>query len=386
MKIIISDYSHAWPAMFEKEHAMLATVITPERGVVEHVGSTSVAGLAAKPIIDIMIGLHDHAALDQIVPQLVALGYEYIPKYEDVMPYRRFFKKWNGDTATHHIHMVGIGGDFWDRHRLFRDYLRAHPDAVAAYASHKRSLAEREWESSNDYAAAKTDFIRAMERRALEWRIRSTGRAAHEFLTAHRIASVEELESMYGAPSERSIFKEIDHISDHYRAFIEAAPFAAIASSGPEGLDCSPRGDAPGFVRVADARTLMIPDRRGNNRIDTLRNIVRDPRVALLFLIPGIGETLRVNGRAMIVTDRALCASFEVDGKIPKSVIVIAVERVFFQCRKALERARLWSEEAKIPRSALPSTGTILEALAGGGFDGDSYDSGYADYMKQTLY
>src|SRR5919201_911317 len=134
----------------------------------------------------------------------------------------------------------------------------------------------------------------------------------------HLITSVEQLERIYGEPYGPSIAKETDRITPHYRAFIEAAPFFALASAGPEGLDCSPRGDAPGFVRVADEKTLLIPDRRGNNRIDTLRNILKDPRVALLFLIPGCGETIRINGRAKISTDPALLEDFVVDGKMPR--------------------------------------------------------------------
>src|SRR3984893_7686464 len=131
------------------------------------------------------------------------------------------------------------------------------------------------------------------------------------------VTTMDTFMGLYDAPSDVSTAKEIDHISDHYRAFIEAAPFFALATAGPAGLDCSPRGDEPGFVRVADAKTLMIPDRRGNNRIDSLRNIVRDPRVSLLFLIPGIGETFRVIGRAAISTDPALLESFVFAGKAP---------------------------------------------------------------------
>ena len=126
----------------------------------------------------------------------------------------------------------------------------------------------------------------------------------------HFVTSIEALERLYGQPYGPSIAKETDRITAHYRAFIEAAPFFALASSGPDGLDCSPRGDAPGFVRVLDEKTLLVPDRRGNNRIDTLRNILQDPRVALLFLIPGCGETIRVNGHAQISTDPALLDSF----------------------------------------------------------------------------
>lgn len=199
------------------------------------------------------------------------------------------------------------------------------------------------------------------------------------------VATIEELEALYGAPMGRSLTKEVDHISDHYRAFIERAPFVVVATSGPEGLDCSPRGDPPGFVRVQDANTLLIPDRRGNNRLDTLKNIVHDARISLLFLIPGIGETLRINGRAEIVVDDDLAASFEVQGKRPKTVVVVAVERVYFQCQKALARSRLWDSEAQIPRTALPSTGTMLAALDAT-IDAATYDEGYPEHMKKSIY
>jgi predicted pyridoxine 5'-phosphate oxidase superfamily flavin-nucleotide-binding protein len=130
-----------------------------------------------------------------------------------------------------------------------------------------------------------------------------------------KITTIEELERLYGAPTQAALVKEIDYISDHYRAFIEKAPFVIVASSGPHGLDCSPRGDPAGFARVRDRKTILIPDRRGNNRIDTLRNIVFDPRVSLLFMIPGVGNTLRVNGRAEVYADPALCAEFGIQGR-----------------------------------------------------------------------
>src|ERR671931_2128007 len=164
----------------------------------------------------------------------------------------------------------------------------------------------------------------------------------HAMSDEHTITSVEQLEAIYGQPSGAAVWKEVDHITTEYRAFIEAAPFFALSTCGPEGVDCSPRGDAPGFVRVADAKTLLIPDRRGNNRIDSLRNIVRDPRVSLLFLIPGVGETFRVIGRAAISTDPALCESFIFAGKTPRSVIIVKVDSVYFQCSKAIVRSKLW--------------------------------------------
>src|SRR5687767_9151285 len=178
------------------------------------------------------------------------------------------------------------------------------------------------------------------------------------------ITTVEELEALYGAPSDAAIVKEVDRVTPHYRAFIEAAPFAALATSGPEGIDCSPRGDVPGFVRVHDPKTLMLPDRRGNNRVDSLRNIVRDPRVSLLFLIPGATNTLRVIGRAVLSTEPDLLASFAVDGHAPRSVIVITIESVYFQCARALIRSDLWNAAKHIAPECLPTPGQILASLS----------------------
>jgi PPOX class probable FMN-dependent enzyme len=195
-----------------------------------------------------------------------------------------------------------------------------------------------------------------------------------------------ELNALYDAPVPTSILKEVDQITDDYRKLIEASPFAILATAGPEGLDCSPRGDPKGFVRVANPRTLMIPDRRGNNRIDSLRNIVRDPRVALLFLIPGVGTTMRVNGRAHLSTDSSLCASFAMEGKTPKCVIVITVERAYTQCQKAIVRAKLWDPSRHTPASDLPTVGEMMERLSPGEFDGKVYDAEYPERMKRTIY
>ncbi|MFT5175908.1 MAG: PPOX class probable FMN-dependent enzyme [Gammaproteobacteria bacterium] len=202
----------------------------------------------------------------------------------------------------------------------------------------------------------------------------------------HAIKTIAELEAIYGEPMERSLSKEIDYISEHYKTFIETSPFVVIASVGPEGMDCSPRGDPAGFVQVADANTVLIPDRRGNNRIDTLRNIVRDARVSLLFLIPGIGETLRINGRATISVDPALCERFKMNDKLPRSVICVTAERVYFQCQKALARSRLWQADAQVARSAVPSAGAILQTLSDKAFDGEEYDRNYPQHMRKTIY
>ena len=205
-------------------------------------------------------------------------------------------------------------------------------------------------------------------------------------MSDHTVTSVEQLEAIYGQPSGAAVLKEIDHVNAEYRAFIEAAPFFALSTNGPEGVDCSPRGDEPGFVRVADEKTLMIPDRRGNNRIDSLRNIVRDPRVSLLFLVPGVGETFRVIGRATISTDPALCESFIFAGKTPRSVIVVSVERVYFQCSKAIIRSRLWDAARHVERTSLPSNGTILAAITKGEMGGEEYDRAYPERLKATIY
>jgi uncharacterized protein len=202
----------------------------------------------------------------------------------------------------------------------------------------------------------------------------------------HLVTSVEALEGIYGEPYGPSIAKETDRITPQYRAFIEAAPFFALATAGPDGLDCSPRGDAPGFVRIHDERTLLVPDRRGNNRIDSLRNILHDPRVALLFLIPGCGETIRVNGRAAISTDPALAQSFLVDGKSPRAVLVVSVDRVFYQCAKAIVRSKLWDPSRHIDRKSLPSSGTILAELTEGRLGGDGHDREAPARLKATLY
>jgi len=197
---------------------------------------------------------------------------------------------------------------------------------------------------------------------------------------------MEQLDALYGEKMPTSIIKEIDHISDGYRKLIEAAPFVAIATGGPEGFDCSPKGDAPGFVRILDDKTLAIPDRPGNNRIDGFRNILCDPRIALLFLIPGVGETLRVNGRASISIDPELMKSFTVNGKLPRSVLIVHIESIYFHCSKAIVRSKLWDEKTKIDRKSLPSTGTIIAELSQGKLGGETYDREAPEKIKAQLY
>src|SRR5260221_277083 len=202
----------------------------------------------------------------------------------------------------------------------------------------------------------------------------------------HLITTIEQLQSLYGEKMGASVIKEIDHINNGYRKLIEAAPFVTVATSGPEGLDCSPKGDAPGFVHILDDKTLAIPDRPGNNRIDGFRNIVRDPRIALLFLIPGVGETLRVNGRASISVDPELMQSFAVNGKLPRCVLVVHIESIFFHCSKAIVRSKLWDEAAKVDRKRLPSTVTIIAELSQGKMGGEIYDREAPEKIKAMLY
>jgi PPOX class probable FMN-dependent enzyme len=194
------------------------------------------------------------------------------------------------------------------------------------------------------------------------------------------------LDAVYGEANERSLLKEINHISADYRRFIDASPFVILASVGDEGMDCSPKGDPAGFVHVMDEKTLVIPDRPGNNRIDNLRNIIVDPRVALLFLIPGHGETLRVNGRAKISIDPALLARFAMHGKLPRSAIVVEVDAVYFHCSKAVVRAKLWDADAHVDQPTLPTAGTIMSNLTKGQFDGHRYDQDAPERIKNTLY
>jgi len=205
--------------------------------------------------------------------------------------------------------------------------------------------------------------------------------------TSHIISTTAELEALYNeAPYGPALIKEADYVTPQYRKLIEAAPFVVLATSGPEGLDCSPRGDPPGFVRVVDQHTLIIPDRRGNNRIDSLRNLVHDPRVALLFLIPGVGETMRVNGRAKISTDPKLTQSFVINGKVPKCVLVVTVEKTYFQCTKALIRSKLWDPASKVDRKTLPTPGSIIAELTDGKMGGPEHDRLAPERVKETIY
>jgi len=201
-----------------------------------------------------------------------------------------------------------------------------------------------------------------------------------------RVDTIEALDILYDAPVQRALDKELGHISDPYRQFIERSPFVVLATSGPEGLDCSPRGDPPGFVRVVDKRRVQLPDRRGNNRIDSLRNIVRDPRVSLLFLVPGVGETLRINGHAELLTDHDLCLSFAMDGKAPRCVVSVTVDRIYYQCQKAVRRSNLWDPAGFAMEGEVPTAGQMLQATIGGDFDAVGYDDDYPEHLRNTIY
>jgi PPOX class probable FMN-dependent enzyme len=200
------------------------------------------------------------------------------------------------------------------------------------------------------------------------------------------IETIEQLEAIYGQPGEAATIKVAERITPSYRALIESSPFAILATCGEEGLDCSPRGDLPGFVRVQDDLTLIIPDRRGNNRIDSLRNLIRDPRAALLFLIPGSGTTLRVNGRALVSADPELLASFGVEGKTPRSVIVMTVEEIYFQCARAIIRSHLWDPDRRVDPKSLTTPGQILSDMSKERVGGEEYDKAWLERARQTMW
>jgi len=199
-------------------------------------------------------------------------------------------------------------------------------------------------------------------------------------------ANVDDLESLYGDVAPLAMRKETTIVTAEYRRLIEASPFVVIATAGTGGLDCSPKGDAAGFVRVLDEHTLAIPDRRGNNRLDGLRNLLEDPRIAVLFLIPGVGETLRVNGTARITADEELRASAAVKGTLPTVVTVVNVESVYFHCSKAILRSELWNPDRHVDRAFLPTPGQILESLTSGDLEATATDTVYERCQVQTLY
>lgn len=200
------------------------------------------------------------------------------------------------------------------------------------------------------------------------------------------ITTVDELEALYPTVIETAVIKEADHLTASHQAYVKASPFVLIATAGADGLDCSPRGDPAGFVRIVDERTLLMPDRRGNNRLDSLRNIIVDGRIALLFLVPGIGVTLRVNGTAVLTDDEDLRASFAMDGKLPATVVVITTTSVYTQCPKALIRSHIWDPSRHRDPSELPTPGQVLEEITAGRFEAAPYDADYPERIRQTIY
>ena len=194
-------------------------------------------------------------------------------------------------------------------------------------------------------------------------------------MAARTIGSESELRELIGSPSEVVASKITDRLNDLTRQFIERSPFLCIATARPDGgLDVSPRGDPAGFVRIIDEHTLLLPDRPGNKLADTLTNLFEDDRVALLFLIPGVGDSFRVNGRAMVLQDEELLAESAVEGKAPQLGILVRIEEAYTQCSKALIRSDLWNPEKHIEREKLPSSGAILKSIADPDFDAEQYD------------
>jgi uncharacterized protein len=200
----------------------------------------------------------------------------------------------------------------------------------------------------------------------------------------HRISTLEELEALYGPVSELAKNKVTDRVDPRTAAFIAASPFLLLGTSGARGLHITPRGDAPGFVTVADPQTLILPDRRGNNRIDGLRDLMEDNRVSLLFLVPGVAETLRVNGTAHITTDPALRAVHVAQGKEPATLLVIAVRQLFMQCAKALMRSKLWDGR---PRpEGVPTMGQLMASHMDGRVLAEEVDASYPERIRTTMY
>ena len=199
------------------------------------------------------------------------------------------------------------------------------------------------------------------------------------------IRTPDALREIYSGVSEASLVKVTPALTADYRLMIERSPFMALATVGPEGLDCSPRGDRGAVVRVEDEKTIAIPDWRGNNRIDSLLNIVRDPRVALMFLVPGSNTAIRVNGQAVVSVDADLLDSFEVDGKHPRSVVLVTIGEVYFQCARAIMRADLWNPESFVDPKSLPTPGDLLKA-AQSDFDKETYDRQWPERAAKTMW
>ncbi|MGL1919480.1 MAG: pyridoxamine 5'-phosphate oxidase family protein [Hyphomicrobiales bacterium] len=200
-----------------------------------------------------------------------------------------------------------------------------------------------------------------------------------------KIVNIEELEALYKDPSKLALAKEIDYINDSYQKFIEASPYCILSTYGEKGIDCTPRGDPAGFVRVIDKKTILLPDRKGNNRIDSLRNILLNSQVGLIFLVPNVGETIRVAGHAEILVDEELNASFAIKGKPALSVLKITVDKIYFHCGKSSMRSKIWKPETHPDRKSVPSAGQMGKEIDRS-FDGEAYDKALPERYKTTLY
>ena len=212
-----------------------------------------------------------------------------------------------------------------------------------------------------------------------------TSKDEPDFMAVAGIGSLSELESLYAASGEASVAKESDRLTDAYAAFIKLSPLVILATGTGERIDTSPRGDEPGFVRIVSDKLLALPDRRGNNRIDSLRNIIVNPSLSLLFLIPGAGETVRVRGRGRITADENVRAAFAVNGKLPATVLLIDIDRVYFQCARALMRSRAWDPATHARRADVPTAGQMVRS-AYAEFDAENYDAELPERQARTLY
>ncbi|MEM8540774.1 MAG: pyridoxamine 5'-phosphate oxidase family protein [Pseudomonadota bacterium] len=200
------------------------------------------------------------------------------------------------------------------------------------------------------------------------------------------IVDIAALEALYGTPGQASVVKVADRLTNEYAKLIQASPFFALASVGPEGLDCSPRGELGGAFTIHDEKTIIVPDRRGNNRLDSLRNIVVNPEIAMLFLIPGSHTTIRLNGTAIVTADAELLAANERDGTLPRSVIVVTIREIYTQCGRAVLRAGLWDAENHVDLANIPTPGDVLKAQTGGEIDGKEYDANWAGRAAKSMW
>ena len=197
------------------------------------------------------------------------------------------------------------------------------------------------------------------------------------------VTDLNRLDEIYGTPVPASLTKVVTRMTPLYDRWITASRFVILSTVGPEGTDASPRGDIGPVVRIADAKTLMLPDWRGNNRIDSLRNIVRDPRASLMFMVPGSANVVRVNGNAVVSDDPGLLASFEHREKNPRTVVVLSIEEIYFQCAKAIIRSELWTDADR--SGEVPTAGAFVKERDAG-FDAEAYDAGYPAYAEGRLW